>query len=131
MSGTGSSHSDPGVIEILDGDNYRWVGGDPQLAADRGGALGEHPGVVPRIRLADVPFESAGLELGDALDADLFADQPEQRPRFQMVVPGIQASHPGGLAHPVPVLAYCGRHDGPALGRSEAPVASHDLEAGR
>ena len=81
--------------------------------------------------LVHIPLESQGLRLGDPFDPDLLADQLEQHPGFQVVIPGVQGPHPRGLAHPVPVLGHPGHDDGTAVGWGEAPVASHDLEAGR
>ena len=50
---------------------------------------------------------------------------------FEVVVPRAQAPHPGGLAHPVPVLSDPGHHDRAPVGRGKATVTSHDLETGR
>jgi hypothetical protein len=73
----------------------------------------------------------AGLALADALDADFAADQLEQFPGFQVLVPRLQAAHPGSAAHPVPVLAHAGHHDRVPVGGAEPAVAAHHLEARR
>ena len=117
--------------QVLDRDDDGRVGDDPQLAVDLVCSLGEHPGAVARPRLRDHFLKRLALDFADPLDADLLADQLEQHPGFQVVVPGVQAPHPGGLAHPVPVLRDPGHDDGAPVGRGEAAVASHDLEAGR
>jgi hypothetical protein len=48
-----------------------------------------------------------------------------------MLIPRVQAPHPGGLVHPVPILGDPGHDHSAAVGRLEAAVAPHDLEAGR
>ncbi len=109
----------------------RWVRDDPQLPVELGSAPGEHPRVVSGICLGHVPFESPCLGFGDLFDTYLLADQLEQHPDFEVVVPGLQGSHIGSLAHPIAVLVHSGHHDGAAVGPREAAVAPHDLEAGR
>ena len=121
----------PWCDDVLDRDNQGRVGDDPQLTVDLGCTLGEHPGVVPGMCLAHVPLESQSLGLGDPFDPDLLADQLEQHPGFQVVIPGVQGSHPGCLTHAVPVLGHPGHDDSTAVGWGEVPVAAHDLEAGR
>src|SRR5205823_11079913 len=78
----------PWCDDVLDRDNQGRVGDDPQLTVDLGRALGEHTGVVPGMCLAHVPLESQSLRLSDTSDPDLLADQLEQHPGFQVVIPG-------------------------------------------
>src|SRR5690348_7097214 len=44
--------------------------------------------------LADVPLKGLCLRLGDSFDLNLLADQLEQHPGFQVVVPGVQGPIP-------------------------------------
>ena len=131
MSGAGFSHSDPGLDQVLDRDDDRRVGDDAQFALDLPGPLGEHPGAVAGPRLGCHLLDRPGFALAHALDADLLADQLEQHPDLEMLVPRVQAPHPGGPAHPAPVLLDPGHDHGAAVVRGEAAVTAHDLEAGR
>ena len=131
MSGRGVLPGGPGAGEVLDRDDDRRVGDDPEFAVDDVGAPGQHAGAVPGPGLRHHVLVCAGLALADALDGDLLADQLQQLAGLQVLVPGLQAAHPGGAPHPVPVLAHAGHDDRAPVRRGEPAVAAHDLEAGR
>src|SRR5262249_49359814 len=80
---------------------------------------------------ASPPLDRPGPPLAHPLDAHLLAAQLEQHPGLEVLVPRVQAPHPGGPAHPVPVFLTPLHDHGAAVGRREAAVAAHDLEAGR
>ena len=117
--------------QVLDRDDDGRVGDDPQLAVDLVCSFGEHPGAVARPRLRDHFLKRLALDFADSFNLDFLADQLEEHPGFQVVIPCVQPPDPGGLAHPVPVLRDPGHDHGAPVGRGEAAVAPHDLEAGR
>src|SRR6185437_3162275 len=117
--------------DVLNGDDDRRVRDDAQLALDLLGPLGEHPGVVASPRLGHHLLNRLGLALAHPPAPDLLADQLEQHPGLEMLVPRVQAPHPGGAAHPAPVFPDPGHDHGAAVGPGEASVPSHDLEARR
>jgi hypothetical protein len=76
-------------------------------------------------------FRPAGLLLIQPLNPHLLADQVEQYPGLQLVIPRAQRAQPGGPAHPVPVLAHPGGDHGMPILRGETAEPTHDLKAGR
>ncbi len=131
MVGVGVLPFRPRCHHILDRQDERGVGDDAQLAADVGRPLGEHPGAVSRPRLGHHLSGRLALSPAEPLDPDLLADQVQERPDLQLVIPGVQRAHAGCLAHPVPILAHTRNDDGAPISRGEAAVAAHDLEARR
>src|SRR5580700_5185932 len=117
--------------QVLDRDDDRRIGDDAQLALDLVGPPGEHPGAVAGPRLGHHLLDLLGLRAADPPDPDLLANHLEQHPGLEMLVPHVQAPHPGGPAHPAPVFPDPGHDHGAAVLRREAAVTSHDLEARR
>src|SRR4029077_8649780 len=115
----------------LYGENAGGVGDEAQLTADLVGPPGEHPRAVTSPRLRHHLLGRPAFALADPLDPPLPADQLEQHPGFQVVIPRVQGARPGGLADAVPVLPHPGHDDPAPVAGGEAAVASHDFETGR
>src|SRR5580693_9022873 len=117
--------------QVLDRDDDRRVGDDAQLTLDLVCSPGEHPGAVAGPRLGHHLLDLLGLCPADPPDPDLLAHHLEQHSGLEMLVPDVQATHPGGPAHPAPVFPDPGHDHGAAVVRGEAAVTPHDLEARR
>src|SRR4029077_8773118 len=94
----------PRLDYVLDRDDDRRVRDDAQLTLDLLSPLGEHPGAVASPRLGHHLLNRPAFVLAHPLDPDLSANPLGHTPDLAMLVPRVQAPHPGGATHPAPVF---------------------------
>src|SRR4051812_15231224 len=101
MVGAGSTHALPGTARSSIG---TMIGGSATIRSSPSmtSARRANTRALSRERALAIMSSCARLTLANPLDADFAANQLEQLPGFQVLVPGLQAAHPGGAAHPVP-----------------------------
>ncbi len=120
----------PGLREVFHRHDQGRVGLDPQLAADLGRPPRQHPHAVAGARLGDDVPRLARLPRGEPLVRDLPGNLVEELAHLEVVVPDLERAEPGRLAQSLAVRPDDGHHDVAPVCLREAPVATHDLEAG-
>jgi hypothetical protein len=116
--------------EILNRHDQWRICDDPKLAVDLTSPLGEHSNVVACLSLRHAPLGGPQLLLGQAFLLGFLVGQLQQHARIELVIPGTESSQLGRMAHPLPIFAHSSHHDRTPVSGGEAPITSHDLEAG-
>ena len=131
MSGVGFSHSDPGLTRSSIG---MMIGGSATMRSSpsTSSARLANTRVLSRVRaLATISSVTLASSLLTRLTRTALLTILSSIPASRCSYHASRVPHPGGPAHPVPVLGDPGHDHGTAVGRGEAAVAAHDLEARR
>ncbi len=115
------SQARPGLDQVLDGHDQRWVRHDPEVVADRADPSGEDPHVVAGASLVDRAGQVTVFLPGQTSTTELGTNLVEKVTDLEMVVPGLEGSRGGGAAHPSAVLTETFEHHVASVGVGETP----------